>query len=59
MYLFVHVEMCVHSKIHTAFSHVGKANTYEPSLAPLHLSMYAAIRCTSICIQGLKLSNID
>lgn len=34
-----HVKMHVQSKIHTAFSHEGKANTHEPSLALLNLSV--------------------
>lgn len=43
LHLYVHVEMYAQCKIHSAFSHVGKANTCEPSLAPVHLSMHATI----------------
>lgn len=42
-HLYVHAEMYARSKIHSAFSPGGKANTREPSLAPLDLSACATI----------------
>lgn len=36
-------EVHAKSKIHSAFSHEGKTNTCEPSLAPLNFSVRATI----------------
>lgn len=46
--------MHVQSKIHTAFSHGGKANTHEPSLALRNLSAIMPQWDTSLCLEDLN-----
>lgn len=46
--------MYAQSKIHSAFSHEGKANTCEPSLAPLNLSVHSTIRIPLYAFRDLN-----